>query len=158
MAQPITTGVKLRILMFLQYFIWGAWYTTVAVYMRNHGMENLTHWPYTVTPVAAMVSPLFLGLFADRLFQTQKMLGVLLLVGGTFMLLTPQASGTPVIFISLLFLFNLCFMPTLALANSLVFYPHGGTGEAVSSHPGLRNRGLDSCRSDDQFRACLVYG
>lgn len=108
--------------MFLQYFIWGSWYTTVAVYMRNHGMENLTHWPYTVTPVAAMLSPLFLGLFADRLFQTQKMLGVLLLAGGAFMLLAPQASGTPVTFIGLLFLFNLCFMPTLGLANSLVFY------------------------------------
>jgi nucleoside transporter len=135
MAQPITTGVKLRILMFLQYFIWGAWYTTVAVYMRNHGMENLTHWPYTVTPVAAMVSPLFLGLFADRLFQTQKMLGVLLLIGGTFMLLTPQASGTPVIFISLLFLFNLCFMPTLALANSLVFYH---TAEPEKQFPLIR--------------------
>lgn len=114
--------MKLRLLMFLQYFIWGAWYTTVAVYMRNHGMENLTHWPYTVTPIAAMVSPLFLGLYADRLFQTQKMLGILLLIGGVVMLLTPQASGTPAVFIGLLFLFNLCFMPTLALANSLVFY------------------------------------
>lgn len=122
MSHSTAIGVRLRVLMFLQYFIWGAWYTTVAVYMRNHNMENLTHWPYTVTPIAAMVSPLFLGLFADRLFQTQKMLGVLLLIGGTFMLLTPQASGNPVIFISLLFLFNLCFMPTLGLANSLVFY------------------------------------
>ncbi|MDO8863791.1 MFS transporter [Haliea sp. E1-2-M8] len=135
MPLSITIVIKLRILMFLQYFIWGAWYTTVAVYMRNHGMENLTHWPYTVTPIAAMASPLFLGLFADRLFQTQKMLGVLLLMAGVFMLLTPQASGTPIVFISLLFVFNLCFMPTLALANSLVFFH---TAEPEKQFPLIR--------------------
>ncbi|NIP83294.1 MAG: hypothetical protein GWM90_30345, partial [Gemmatimonadetes bacterium] len=36
---------RLSALMFLQFFIWGAWYTTVAVYMTAQGMETLTHWP-----------------------------------------------------------------------------------------------------------------
>ena len=48
-------------MMFLQFFIWGAWYTTIAVYMTHHGMETLTHWPYTVNPIAAIVAPFFLG-------------------------------------------------------------------------------------------------
>ena len=36
---------NLAVMMFLQFFIWGAWYTTIGVYMANHGMERLTHWP-----------------------------------------------------------------------------------------------------------------
>ena len=46
--------MKLSTMMFLQFFIWGAWYTTVAVYMTNHGMGTLTYWPYSVNPIAAI--------------------------------------------------------------------------------------------------------
>ncbi|GIV58221.1 MAG: MFS transporter [Rhodothermaceae bacterium] len=109
-------------MMFLQFFIWGAWYTTVAVYMNNHGMGDLTHWPYTVNPIAAIVAPFFLGLVADRYFATEKVLGVLHLLGGVVMLFVPQTSGTPTVFILLLLLYNLCYMPTLGLTNSLAFH------------------------------------
>jgi nucleoside transporter len=109
-------------MMFLQFFIWGAWYTTIAVYMTHHGMENLTHWPYTVNPFAAIVAPFFLGLVADRYFATEKVLGVLHLLGGLVMLAVPQFTGTPGLFIVLLLLYNLCYMPTLGLANSLAFH------------------------------------
>ena len=109
-------------MMFLQFFIWGAWYTTIAVYMTNHGMETLTHWPYTVNPIAAIVAPFFLGLVADRYFATEKVLGVLHLLGGVVMFAVPRALGAPVVFILLLLLYNLCYMPTLGLANSLAFH------------------------------------
>ncbi|NJD09331.1 MAG: MFS transporter [Gemmatimonadetes bacterium] len=115
-------GARLSTLMFLQFFIWGAWYTTIAVYMTAQGMETLTHWPYTVNPVAAIIAPFFLGLVADRYFSTEKILGVLHLLGGLVLLAVPSASGTPTLFILLLLLYNLCFMPTLALANSLAFH------------------------------------
>ena len=75
--------------MFLQFFIWGAWYTTIAVYMTSQGMETLTHWPFTVNPIAAIVAPFFVGLVADRYFATQKVLGVLHLVGGLVLLDVP---------------------------------------------------------------------
>ena len=113
---------KLSTMMFLQFFIWGAWYTTIAVYMTHHGMETLTHWPYTVNPIAAIVAPFFLGLVADRYFATEKVLGVLHLLGGVVMFLVPQATGAPGAFILLLLLYNLCYMPTLGLANSLAFH------------------------------------
>src|SRR5881227_2723881 len=104
-------------MMFLQFFIWGAWYTTIAVYMTHHGMETLTHWPYTVNPIAAIVAPFFLGLIADRFFATEKVLGVLHLVGGAIMVLVPGATGASGPFALLLLLYNLCYMPTLGLAN-----------------------------------------
>ncbi len=115
-------NLRLSAMMFLQFFVWGAWYTTVAVYMSNHGMENLTHWPYTVNPIAAIIAPFFLGLIADRYFATEKVLGVLHLLGGVVMFAVPQATGAPTVFILLLLLYNLCYMPTLGLANSLAFH------------------------------------
>ncbi len=116
------TTTRLAIMMFLQFFIWGAWYTSIAVYMTAEGMGDLTHWPFTVNPIAAIVAPFFLGLVADRYFSTEKVLGVLHILGGLVMLAVPQFSGAPVVFVLLLLLYNLCFMPTLALANSLAFH------------------------------------
>jgi nucleoside transporter len=109
-------------MMFLQFFIWGAWYTTIAVYMTNHGMGTLTFWPYTVNPIAAIVAPFFLGLIADRYFATEKVLGTLHVTGGIVMFIVPRFTGAPTVFILLLLLYNLCYMPTLGLANSLAFH------------------------------------
>jgi nucleoside transporter len=108
--------------MFIQFFVWGAWYTTIPNFMRVNGMADLTHWPYTVNPIAAIVAPFFLGFVADRYFATQKVLGVMHLLGAGFMLLVPAAVGSPGLFIALLLLYNLCYMPTLGLANSLAFH------------------------------------
>lgn len=109
-------------MMFLQFFIWGAWYTSIAVYMTELGMGTLTHWPYTVNPIAAIVAPFFLGLIADRFFATEKVLGILHILGGMILFMTPQVSYSPALFIGFLLAYNLCYMPTLGLANSLAFH------------------------------------
>jgi nucleoside transporter len=114
--------VQLSVMMFLEFFIWGSWYTTIGVYMTNHNMANLTHWPFTVNPIAAIVAPFFVGLIADRFFATQKVLGTLHILGAVFMFLTPSATGNPVLFIVLLLAYNLCYMPTMSLANTVCFH------------------------------------
>lgn len=113
---------KLSLMMFLEFFIWGAWYSTVAVFMTSNGMENLTHWPFTVNPIAAIIAPFFVGLIADRYFATEKVLGILHILGAFFMFLTPMAVEQPVLFILLLLAYNLCYMPTMSLANTLSFH------------------------------------
>lgn len=113
---------RLSLMMFLQFFIWGAWYTTIAVYMTAHGMESLTHWPFTVNPIAAIVAPFFVGLIADRYFATEKVLGTMHLLGALFMFAVPSLSESPVLFILVLLLYNLCYMPTMSLANTLAFH------------------------------------
>lgn len=113
---------RLCAMMFLQFFIWGAWYTSIAVYMSGQGMSNLTHWPYTVNPVAAIIAPFILGLVADRFFATEKVLAFLHGLGGVVMLVTPSLSGHASLFILALLVYNLCYMPTLGLANSLAFH------------------------------------
>lgn len=108
--------------MFFEFFVWGAWYTMIAVYMQNHNMANLTQWPFTVNPIAAVIAPFFIGLIADRYFATQKVMGVLHIVGSIFMFLVPSFSNNPLVFILLLLAYNICYMPTMGLANTVCFY------------------------------------
>src|SRR5690606_15656396 len=115
-------NARLGLMMFLQFFIWGAWYTTIAVYMSASGMETLTHWPFTVNPIAAIVAPFFLGLVADRYFATERVLAVLHLLGAACLFIAPGLIDSPGAFISMLLLYNLCYMPTLGLSNSLAFH------------------------------------
>jgi nucleoside transporter len=121
-AMKRTIQARLSAMMFLEFFVWGAWYTTVAVTMTAHGMEGLTHWPFTVNPIAALVAPFFVGLIADRYFATQRVLGVLHLLGAAFMFVAPSVIGYPVVFILVLLAYNLCYMPTMSLANTLAFH------------------------------------
>src|SRR3954463_14084986 len=100
---------RLSIMMFLEFFIWGAWYTTIAVYMTAQHMETLTHWPFTVNPVAAIVAPFFVGLVADRYFATERVFALLHLIGGILLLIAPRMVGSPGTFIIILLLYNLCY-------------------------------------------------
>jgi nucleoside transporter len=113
---------RLSVMMFLEFFIWGAWYTTIAVFMQSQGMKTLTHWPFTVNPVAAIVAPFFVGLVADRFFSTERVFGLLHLIGGVLLLIAPRLTGNPTTFILVLLLYNLCYMPTLGLSSSLGFH------------------------------------
>ena len=115
-------NTRLSVMMFLQFFVWGAWYTTIAVYMTDQGMGTLTHWPYTVNPIAAIAAPFFVGLVADRFFATEKVYAILHLLGGVLLLAAPQTVGNSTMFIVMLLLYNLCYMPTIALSNSLAFH------------------------------------
>lgn len=115
-------NVQLSAMMFLQFFIWGVWYVIIGNYMKANGMGDLTHWPYTVNPIAAIVAPFFLGLVADRYFAAERVLAVLHLMGGIVMLLVPAFTNRPVLFILMILLYNLCYMPTLGLVNTLAFH------------------------------------
>jgi nucleoside transporter len=117
-----TIQARLSAMMFLEFFVWGAWYTTVAVFMSANGLEGLTHWPFTVNPIAALVAPFFVGLIADRYFATQRVLGALHLLGAAFMFAAPSVIGYPVVFILVLLAYNLCYMPTMSLVNTLAFH------------------------------------
>ena len=68
--------------MFLQFFVWGAWYTYIAVYMTAEGKGDLIHWPVNVNPIPAIAVPLLLGLVADRYLSTEKVLEALHILGG----------------------------------------------------------------------------
>jgi hypothetical protein len=80
---------RLSVMMFLQFFAWGAWFATLSLAMGNNGLSAFIGGAYESAPIAAIFAPLFLGLIADRLFPSEKVLGVLMLIGGTLMCFLP---------------------------------------------------------------------
>lgn len=117
------TTLRLGIMMFIQFFVWGAWYVSVGNYMKSHGMFDWVSWAYTVGPIAAIISPFFLGLIADRYFASERVLGAMHLLGGVALLASPYAATiSPTAFIVALFVHMLCYMPTLGLTNTLAFH------------------------------------
>lgn len=117
------TFIGLSVMMFLQFFVWGAWYVTVGNFMTANEMEDSVSWAYTVAPIAAIISPFFLGFVADRYFASEKVLAALHLLGAIAMFLAPMAAGvSSTAFIIVLLLHVLCYMPTLGLTNTLAFH------------------------------------
>ena len=122
-SQPMNTSLTIRfcILMFFQFFIWGVWYVPMWPYLSTLNIEaGLRGTAYAATGVAAMISPFIVGMIADRFFATQKVFGTLHLLGGVFLYLAGNASGWGE-FYPFLLLHLICYMPTLALSNSLCF-------------------------------------
>src|SRR5271156_5096130 len=113
---------RLGAMMFLEYFIWGAWYVTLGTWLASslHFTGQQIGLAAGTTAVGAMIAPFFVGLVADKLFATQRVLAVLHLVGGALLFAASQQEAFSRIYV-LLLLYCLCFMPTLALTNSLAF-------------------------------------
>ena len=124
--------VNLSVMMFALFFLWGAWYVTMNSFMVARGMSgDQIGWAYSVAPIAAIVTPFFMGVFADRFINAEKLQGALLFVSGIFICLAPQFA-TPVsgnIYIGLLLAHTLCFMPTLGLSNTICLKHLANTGK-----------------------------
>ena len=112
---------RLSLMMFVQYFIWGAWAPTLGNYMSLIGAGEWIPLAYALGPIACMIGPFFLGMVADRFFDSEKLLGVLMLIAGAAMCVMPLAAGTD-LFLPLLGLHALCYFPTLGLTASLAFH------------------------------------
>jgi nucleoside transporter len=120
---PVSVRIKLSSLMFLQYFVWGAWSVTMGTWLGQtlgFSGEQIGLAAGT-TALAAMISPFFVGMIADRFLATEKILAALHLTGGLILLYasTMSAFGP---FYAVLLGYSLCYMPTLALSNSLSFH------------------------------------
>ena len=112
---------RLSLMMFLQFFIWGAWFVTLGTHLGNIGFSgSQIGYTYLMNNIAAIISPFFVGMIADRYFASQKVMGVLHLVGGAIMYFSADITAAGPLILGLLF-YNLTYMPTLALVNAVSF-------------------------------------
>src|SRR5215211_3366074 len=99
---------RLCLMMFLQFFIWGAWYATGGNYMKARGMTDVIYLAYMASPIGSIVAPFFLGMIADRLFPVQKVLGVMHVLSGLFVFSAPFVAegrfASPPLFLTALLL------------------------------------------------------
>ncbi len=112
---------NLSSMMFLLFFVWGAWFAGLGRFMFEAGMGEAIGSAYACTPIAAIITPFFIGVFADRFMNAEKLQGLLLLLSGVFLAIAPSYATpeTSTIFVNLLLAHALCFMPTLSLSNTI---------------------------------------
>src|SRR5690606_25142277 len=116
-----STMPRLGVMMFLQFFIWGAWFVTLGTYLVQGPLQASASQVATAflsQSIRAIVAPFLVGLIADRYFAAQRILAVLHLAGAVLVWRAPTATNFS-IFSAYVMGYMLLFMPPLALANSV---------------------------------------
>jgi nucleoside transporter len=120
----MTAGIraKLSTMMFLEFFIWGAWFVTMGTYLtvtlKATGTQNAG--AYATQSLGAIIAPFVIGLIADKYFSAQKILGVLHLLGAASLFYATTIADFDKFYPNILF-YMIIYMPTLALVNSVSF-------------------------------------
>ncbi|MBB5709488.1 MFS transporter [Sphingomonas xinjiangensis] len=135
-ASGMMTG-RLSALMFMQFFVWGAWNVTLGLVMQTVGIGNLIANAFSVGPIASIVGSFLLGMAAARYFSPKMLMVVLHLVGGVLLfvlptLVTPEHGNS---FVWLLLGYMILYMPTVGLANTIALKSFG---ERVDRFPFVR--------------------
>lgn len=114
--------LRLSVMMFLEYFIWGAWYVTIGTWLGQtlHFSGDQIGIIAGTTTVGAIVSPFLVGLMADELFANQHLLAALHGIGGVLLWLASTQARFGSMY-ALLLIYSLLYMPTMALTNALAF-------------------------------------
>lgn len=111
---------QLSAMMFIQFFIWGAWFVTMGTYLGKTlqftGVQ--IGLAYGTAAFASMISPFIVGAIADRFFSANRVMAFLNVIGGALMIWLSTIKDFS-LFFPILFAYTICYMPTTSLANSI---------------------------------------
>jgi len=117
---PSSTSIRLAIMMFFNFVIWGSWYSTISTYLTTQlnfsGTEAGSI--FGTAALACILSPFFVGMVADRFFSTERVLCALHLLGAGLLYMVSRAHTFSTIY-PLMLIYCLCYFPTLALTTSI---------------------------------------
>lgn len=119
---PLFVKIRLSLMMFLEFFVWGSWYVTMGTFLGTNiqAKDQDISLAFSTQSLGAILAPFLVGLIADRYFQAQKILGTIHLVGAVMLYGLHQAVDFSAFF-PILLGYMILFMPTLALVNSISF-------------------------------------
>jgi nucleoside transporter len=114
--------LRLSMMMFLEFFVWGAWFVTLGTYLAADlgASGSQIALAFLTQSLGAILAPFIVGLIADRFFAAQRILAVLHLFSAVMLFLAGRQGEFGPFFVFAL-LAMISFMPTLALANSISF-------------------------------------
>lgn len=137
--------VKLAAMNFLEFAVWGAYLTSLGIYLASVGLGDKIYWFYTVQGIVSIFMPAIVGIIADRWIQAQRMLSLCHLIAGVFMAAATYycySAGDQVEFGPLFWLYTISvafFMPTIGLANSVAYTALNKAGlDTVKHFPPIR--------------------
>lgn len=137
--------VKLAAMNFLEFAVWGAYLTSLGIYLAGVGLGDKIYWFYTVQGIVSIFMPAIVGIVADRWIQAQRMLSLCHLIAGVFMAAATYycySAGDQVEFGPLFLLYTISvafFMPTIGLANSVAYTALNKAGlDTVKHFPPIR--------------------
>ena len=139
-----TIKVKLAAMNFLEFAVWGAYLTSLGIYLASVNLGDKIYWFYTVQGIVSIFMPALVGIVADRWIQAQKMLSLCHLMAGLFMCAAAYYCYTTetVEYAPLFTLYTISvafFMPTIGLANSVAYTALGKAGlDTVKHFPPIR--------------------
>jgi len=126
-------GLRLRltVLSFLQFFIWGSWLITISAYwFQNKGWSGNDFGElFSTLGISSLIMPALIGIIADKWMHGERLLGVLHILGGIALFCLPMVDDSKTIYWVML-LNMLCYMPTISLSNAV-------------SYAAIKNSGLD---------------
>jgi nucleoside transporter len=125
----MSISVRLKIMMFLQFFVWGVFFVTMGGYLTNlfasyeaeGTLNKIVGNAYATQTWGALFAPLIVGFVADRLFNKEWVNGVLHLIGAGLLYWISTITESPAMLTWVLLAFFICYMPTLALVNTITF-------------------------------------
>src|SRR5688572_1731630 len=111
---------QLSLMMFLQFFVWGAWYGQMSKYLTDqlHATGDEVGLAYAAFSIAMIAAPFFIGMLADRFFAAERVLGILNLLGAALLFWLINVND-PSVFFWVMLLYCFTFTPTIALTSSI---------------------------------------
>lgn len=163
----MNTKVRLSIMNFLEFAVWGAYLTCMGNYLGKAGLGEQIAWFYAIQGIVSIFMPTLMGIVADKWIQPQRLLGLCHLLAGGFMLgcwwMGMQAGfgqelPNKSLFIAMYTMSVAFFMPTIALANTTAFTILKKEGmDTVKDFPPIRVLGTVGFIATMWFVNCAVW-
>jgi MFS transporter, NHS family, xanthosine permease len=118
----MNTKLRLTVLSFLQFYVWGAWLITIGTYFFSNGLGTGAQFGaiFSTLAIASIIMPALTGIIADRWVNAERLYGVLHILYGGFLFYVTQVNDADTLYYVILGAM-LCYMPTISLSNSISY-------------------------------------
>lgn len=118
----MNTKIRLTLLSFFQFFVWGAWLITIATYFFGNGMGTGVQFGaiFSTLALSSLFMPALTGILADKWINAERLYGVLHILYGAILLYVPQVKDADTLYY-VIFAAMICYMPTISLSNAVSY-------------------------------------